>query len=318
MGLQLDTIARARALFRDAARRAVVPLTSGEVEDLSQKVLLALEAIPGATTKLKEISSQIVVRPSIGIARELAVRLRYYLNAGDAEPLFDLPSLLDKRLDVFLFPIEQNKLNSACAHIDDSAFIFIADSAGDETLFICAHQLGHLLTLSARRSGSDGAIIDPDNDETTLRGPYEHFADAFATELLIPNRGLGLSFQKVRKLLGVPGGPVGDIELLYLSRIFGVNFLSVAKKCERVGLLPRGGAIALYQFLVDKFGGPEHRARDLGLPPHTTVQLAPVPRSIDRAISEQIERGTARPGHAPEGPSRGRDTLMHTRPQGRL
>jgi Zn-dependent peptidase ImmA (M78 family) len=240
----------------------------------------------------------------------MAIRLRQLLKVGDIDPLFNLPSLLEDRLNVFLFPIEQNKLAGGCALIDGSAFIFISEAAQDEALFTCAHQLGHLATLSARRSNDDGAILDPaDEDASSVKGPYEHFADAFALELLIPNRGLGIALQKVRNLLSVPGGPVGDIELLYLSRIFGVNFLAIAKRCERARLLPRGGATLLNQFLVNRFGGAERRAEELGVPPRTMINIAPVPRTIGLAISEQIERDKARAGQASAAQSRLRATL---------
>lgn len=310
---QLSTTERARAIFRDAARRVIVPLTSSEVDDLSQRVSLLLDVKSDATAKLKEITTNIVLRPSSSVATELAVRLRQLLSVGDVDPLFNLPSLLEDRLNVFLFPIEQNKLAGGCALINGSAFIFIAEAAQDEALFTCAHQLGHLATLSARRGNDDGAILDPADDGTNfVKGPYEHFADAFALELLIPNPGLGIALQKVRNLLRVPDGPVGDIELLYLSRIFGVNFLAIAKRCERARLLPRGGASLLNNFLVNRFGGAERRAKELGVPPRMTINIAPVPQTIELAISEQIERGKARTDKASTAQSRLRTSLTQT------
>jgi Zn-dependent peptidase ImmA (M78 family) len=241
------------------------------------------------------------------------MRLRYLLGVGDVDPLFDLPSLLDEKLNVFLFPIEQNKLAGGCALLDGSAVIFISETAQDEALFTCAHQLGHLAALSTRRSNDDGANLDPADDDSTVKGPYEHFADAFASEFLVPARGLGVALQKVRSLLSVPGGSVGDIELLYLSRIFGVNFLTIAKRCERAKLLPKGGAVLLNQYLNDKFGGPECRAKEVGVLPRTTIEIAPLPRSVELALSEQFERGKAQVERAPAKPSRLRTELMHAR-----
>jgi len=299
---QFGIVERAGAIFRDAARRAVVPLTTAEVDDLSQRVALSFDVRLKTPAKLKDITAQIVLRPSNDVATELAMRLRYLLGVGDVEPLFNLPSLLDAQLTVLLFPVEQNKLASGCALIDESAFIFIADGAQEEALFTCAHALGHLVAMYARRSNEDGATLDPVDDEASSgKGPYEHFADAFASELLVPRRGLGIALQQVRKLLNVPGGSLGDIELLYLSRIFGVNFLTIAKRCERATLLPKGGAATLNQFLVDKFGGPERRAEELGLPRRTRLKIAPLPQSIELAIIKQIELGKvpAKPASAP-------------------
>src|SRR5438874_5341515 len=110
MNSQLDITERARAMFRDASRRAVVPLTSREVDDLSQRVALALDARPDITAKLQEITSQMVFKPSNAVAAQMAMRLRYLLRAGDVEPLFNLPSLLDEQLNVLVFPVEQNKV----------------------------------------------------------------------------------------------------------------------------------------------------------------------------------------------------------------
>lgn len=294
MNSQLGTVERAGAIFRDAARRAVVPLTTAEVDDLSQRVALSFDVRLKTNAKLKEIAARIVLRPSNDVATEMAMRLRYLLGVGDVEPLFNLPSLLDDQLNVLLFPIEQHKLAGGCALIDDSAFIFISEDSQDETLFTCAHALGHLAAMYARRSNEDGATLDPVDDEpSSVKGPYEHFADAFASELLVPGRGLGIALQQVRTLLRVPGGSLGDIELLYLSRIFGVNFLTIAKRCERATLLPKGGAATLNRFLMDKFGGPERRAEELGLPPRTRLKIAPLPRSIELAIIKQIELSKA-------------------------
>lgn len=313
MGSQTGIAERAKATFRDAAQRAVVPLTGTEVDDLVQRVLLALDARPEAAARIREITAGIVLRPSSSVASELAMRLRYLLGVGDIEPLFDLPTLLDEKLNVFLFPIEQNKLAGGSALLGERGFIFISDEAQDDALFTCAHQLGHLAALEARQSHADGAALDPAGDESTVKGPYEHFADAFASELLIPARGLGVALQKVRTLLKAPGGSVGDIELLYLSRIFGVNFLAIAKRCERAKLLPRGGAASLNQFLIDSFGGPERRAEELGVPPPSTIEIAPLPRSIELAISEQFERGRSQVERAQAASSRPRINLPQAR-----
>lgn len=303
-----------RAVFRDAARRAVLPLDDGEVTDLTQRILLASDVRPDARTRLKEVTSQMRVRPSSDVAAALAARLRWSLGVGEVEPLFELPAMLDDQLNVLLFPVTQGKFTGGCALIDGSAFIFISDADRHEALFNCAHQLGHLVTLCARQGHSDGAVLDAVGDGGySARGPYEHFADAFAAELLIPARGLGIALQNLRKLLGVYGGSLGDIELLYLARIFGVNFLAMARRCERARLLPKGGAATLNKFVTEEFGGPEHRAEELSLPPRPSVEIAPVPRSIRLAIAEEVERNRAKPEKARRAPARAKAPRTHPR-----
>lgn len=289
MNLHSDIGERAHNMFRDAARRAVMPLSQNEVNEFLQRIWLTLDNGKKTAAILKELTSRLDLRPSNAAATQMAMRIRQFLGVGKINPLFDLPTLLDEKLNVFLFPIEQSKLAGAAAIFEDVAFIFVADVTSEEALFTCAHELAHLAILSAQRNSDGGAILDPAVDSPgSLRGPIEYFADVFASELLIPSHGLGVALQKVRDILGILVGPVGDVELLYLSRIFGVSFLSIAKKCESAKILPKGGARSLNRFLIEKFGGPEQRARDLGLPPRPKIYVARMPKSLELEIIKQI------------------------------
>jgi hypothetical protein len=140
------------------------------------------------------------------------------------------------------------------------------------------------------RKNSEAAVLDVlRNGVSSVRSPYEYFADAFARELLVPSQGLGIAVQETRKQLKVAGGPIGDIELLYLSRIFGVSFLVIAKRCEEATLLPKRGAVALYRVLVEEFGGPEERADMLKLPPRRDIEIPSVPYSIQVDTIQRIK-----------------------------
>lgn len=307
-------VERAKALFRDAARRAVLGLTDVEVDDLSQRVALAFDALGGVAPSLDRITAGVVLRPSAELAAVFAARLRGLIGAGDVRPLFDLPSLLDERLGILMFPVGHEKLDGGCAVIDGGAFIFVSDVDRDDALFSCAHELGHLVAMYARRVNEDGAVLDPAGGaEDSARGPFEHFADVFAAELLIPTRGLGLALRKVRALAGVTRGSIGDIELLYLSRIFGVPFIAAARRCERATLLPKGGAAKLHRYLVERFGGPEQRAEELGLPPRVKSEFAALPRSVELTIIKQAEAGRAVANQAANPAPRGRATKAAVR-----
>jgi len=118
--------------------------------------------------------------------------------------------------------------------------------------------------------------------------PSEHFADAFALQLLVPDEGLKRAAAQIRKSLKASGPSLGDIELLYLAQIFGVPFLYIAKRCERAGLLPRGGAVILDRFLTLKFGSAERRAQLLDLPLKPSVQIADVPTPLEAATIRLI------------------------------
>jgi hypothetical protein len=220
-----DSGERASKMLSDAAQRAVVPLSPDEINELSERICLTFETGAKTAAILKDLTSQMDLRPSNVAAAQLAIGIRQFLGLDDIDPLFHLPTLLDERLNVFLFPIEVNKLAGAAAVFEDAAFIFLADVTPEETLFRCAHEFAHLAILSARQNNDGGAVLDPATDSAgSQKGALEYFADAFASELLIPNRGLGIALREVRNTLGILAGSVGDIELLYLSKSIRCQF----------------------------------------------------------------------------------------------
>jgi Zn-dependent peptidase ImmA (M78 family) len=262
-----------RAVFTEAAQRMSLSIPDRDVEYLARRVSLSLH-VQSSASKLSKLTSQMTLRPSIATAVDLASRARHLFAVGDVEPLLNLPSLLADQFNVVVFPVMQKDIAGGCAIVRGNAFIFVSNPSAIEALFTCAHELAHLFIMSAKQM-DDIVILDSAAGESpSTKNPHEHFADAFASALLIPVRGLGFAIREIRKILRISDGPIGDIELLYLSRIFGVSFLIVAKRCERAELLPKGGAMALYKFLVDKFGGPERRAEELELPPRPSVQIS--------------------------------------------
>ena len=66
---------------------------------------------------------------------------------------------------------------------------------------------------------------------------------------------------------------VGDIEISYVARIYGTSFNVAARRCEDLGLLPRGGAASLYDELKQKHESPEKRADAAGVPPRTDMDF---------------------------------------------
>jgi Zn-dependent peptidase ImmA (M78 family) len=196
-------------------------------------------------------------------------------------PLLQLPELLEDVLHIAVSAIDHETIVGSCAIVGDQHFIYLPRQDEVNALYMCARQLGHLLLLRERVNGKVVVASIELSHETnhTPLGSYKRFADHFALELLVPTRGLGIALKEVRALLGVKNPALGDIELLYLARIFGTNFLVLARRCERAKLLPKGGANALYAVLVDKYGGPEKRAETLGLPPRPKLSLPVLPRA---------------------------------------
>src|ERR1044072_7459554 len=122
MEYSLDTLERARAVFRDAARRAALPVAASTIDALAQRVSLSLSVQLEASSKITKPSSDLVIRPSNMVATELAARTRHLLNANDVDPLLDLPSMVADQLNILIFPVAQKDIAGACALVDGNAF----------------------------------------------------------------------------------------------------------------------------------------------------------------------------------------------------
>lgn len=282
-----QTLNKACLLIKNACHNAGIRIQKKELGKLALKIAFAA-SLQSRKDHHFAIGTRGTSRsPSLALASSMASSVRDALKVLDIEPLFDLPVLLSEKLGIDTLVFESERVAGGCVLLNEGAFVLLPAKRRLSDLFVCAHELGHLLLLSLR-NGQESAVVDVFHKGiSTVRNPYEHFADAFARELLIPARGLAVGIQEIRKQFE-SSGPIGDIELLYLSRVFGVSFLVMAKRCERLGLLPEGGAAALYKALMEQFGGPEKRADMLQLPARPIIQIALVPRSIQLAAIEEI------------------------------
>jgi hypothetical protein len=153
-------------------------------------------------------------------------------------------------------------------------------------LFTLAHELGHLI---AHHNSEAYSIVDIEDEPGRAQAKAtsdEGFADAFASCLLLPSAGVGLALQKIRERFKVSQDAVGDIELLFLARFFGVSFQVAARRCEDLRLLPRGGGWTLYERIVKEHKNPERYADSLGLPPRPDIRFPALP---PRLLSEAVE-----------------------------
>jgi Zn-dependent peptidase ImmA (M78 family) len=289
MQVSKETLDRAEALLRTAYRNAGVGIRQTEIGTLALKIAFAESVKQLNGFKLSKITAGLVGPPTLALAASMASRVWDALQARDVEPLLDFPVLLSEKLGTDILLVDNEDLSGGCILIGTQAFILLPVNRRLSDLFVCAHELGHLLLLSLG-TDREGALVDVRSDEThAMRGPREYFADAFAREVLIPAPALGIAIEEIRKQFNL-SGPIGDIELLYLSRVFGVSFLVIAKRCERLGLLPEGGAVTLYKILAKEFGGPELRADMLQLPPRPTIDITSVPQSVPAAIQQRTRK----------------------------
>lgn len=284
--MQVGTIELVRSAFRGAIKRRTPPFDDEVLESLIQKVTLVIEIV-------LEIKSQpsIILPPAtspirISDAAKFASKIRRNSGLNDIEPFFKLPEILEQS-GVYLISVDTPAISGGCAIVDSVPIVLVPSRIEIDTLYACARQVGLLLTLPSRRRLGVECVLDTTRiDNHSQRSTYERFADHFALELLIPRGGLGVALQEVRKLLKISNRALGDIEILYLSRIFAVSFKAMARRCERLQLLPEGGASALHQFLVAKFGDAEKRAEILDLPTRPEIYLPALPHSVTLAIGK--------------------------------
>src|SRR5439155_10338864 len=116
---------------------------------------------------------------------------------------------------------------------------------------------------------------------------------------LILARGVvGIALKKIKEVGKLASDNIGDVEILYLSRIFGVSFQAAAVRCEDLSLLPRGGAISIYEKLVKEHGSPEKRAAEINLPPRPKIEFPAIPRHLLDAAIRKVQTGEMSIGRA--------------------
>ncbi len=225
-------------------------------------------------------------------ATEVASNIRSRLGLDEINPLFGLASYLPQHLNTPVFSLELPHLEAMCALSGGAPLIVVANDLGYQRLTVIARALGHLLAIASRATSVDEAHMIPrPRDATPRGGPREYFAANFALALLMPSRGLAVALRRVRELLKVKNRALGDVEMLYLARIFGVSFNDLARRCERVKLLPLDGASAMVTFLTQQFGDAEQRAEALGLPERPPVEAPMAPMTFLVSLKRHIESG---------------------------
>lgn len=226
-------------------------------------------------------------------------RDRYY-DGDQVGPLLSLPSIAAEKLKILLLVVPDQDVDGASAVISGHVFVFVSPRFAGRMLFTLAHEIGHCLTH--HNAESEYAVFDGPNQVGKLRSTVkdqESFADAFASCVLLPAGGVAIALRKIRAVTkSAPESDLGDIHILFLSRIFGVSFEVAARRCEQLQLLPTGGAYSLCQKLKDEFGSPEKRAETAGLPPRPSIVFPRVPRELIFAAIQKVKKGEMSAGRA--------------------
>lgn len=222
-----------------------------------------------------------------------------FFSADHVSPLFKLPKIAIEGMDVILFVAQIQGIDGASALINGVPFVVVSARFPPRMLFTLAHEIGHV--VAHHQTPTDFAILDGQKSIGGIsrsRDKREAYVDVFASCLLMPRAGVGISLKKIREMHRIEQGQLGDVEILFLARIFGVSFQVAARRCEDLALLPRGGANSLYTEICRVHHSPEKRAEELGLPPRPEVEFPPVPPRLLESAVARIRSGEVSIGAA--------------------
>lgn len=303
------------AITESEQDRAVTPLFRQTLGQQSAVDPVAIAAVSGQIADLLDFAKSAEIPSNVGwldlfrgrkttinAAEDFAALFRHtYADLDDEEPFSGFWQVLAEKLNVLVTFSRDPSVEGVSAIVDGYAVALVAARTfAPRVLFTLAHEVGHLVAHHEHQQAGY-ALFDRERDVGGIRAPRrveEKFADAFASALLLPRKGVLLALKEIRALFGATG-QLGDIEILALARFFSVGFEVAARRCESLGLLPPQGAQALYQQLKSKHGTPERRADEAGLPPREPIDLAPSSVLIDAAL-RMVRSGLISVGRASE------------------
>jgi Zn-dependent peptidase ImmA (M78 family) len=238
--------------------------------------------------------------PSLDAAPRFANLFRKTFGGlDDLDPFPALAQILGEMGVLLLFSRDPT-IEGVSAIVDGYAVVIIGPRTfKPRMLFTVAHELGHLVAHHDKRAVGYAHL---DNEADWSRGPVreeEKFADAFASELLLPRHGVLSALKVVRDQLGISQKPLGAVEIAWISHIFHVSFEVAARRFETFELLPRSGARAFYQRLQDDFKNPEKFAASVGVPARHELVIETSPGLL-RLAAAKVRVGELSLGKAAE------------------
>lgn len=209
-------------------------------------------------------------------AEDAAIELRARLGLG-LRPIQDLVGLAEGELSMRVF---ERPLPSAIAGAfayDDYAGACVLVNGNhprERRAWTLAHEMGHF--LSARRVGDVLTLEESEHHR-------EQFSDAFAAALLMPAAAVRDRFADVCE----GEGKFSARSLVYLARAFHVSVEAMARRLERLSLLPQGTYAALRErgFSVKLVDQVEPAAAVSG------GLLLPAPQRFNMLVAEAYAKG---------------------------
>lgn len=260
------------------------------LESMANYVAAALAVLPRRHALAEWIATLQGPAENYADAVALADGFRNRFVGANPDPLFGLPEILEKAGGVIQGRLDTSRFEGASLVVDGYAFIFVSPRFSGRMLFTLAHELGHLL---AHHRENRCAIFDLASQIGNVRHAQkrESFADAFASNLLMPADGVAMALSGIRESLKITVDEIGDIEILYLALFYGVSFEVAARRCEQLELIPEGGAYSLADHVKKEYGNAEKLALRIGAPSRPHIEFPRISRNLLYAAIEKIESG---------------------------
>lgn len=257
------------------------------VEKVAKFVSAALEVLPTRSEApwLVNLSDQFPPDEAAEACRS-ALGLQ-----GPAGSMADLPGLIGNLDGVVLTKLKASRFEGVSLFQDNYLFIFVSPRFLPRMLFTLAHELGH---AALGHLNANEPIFDlPTSIGNVAKSKKkERDADDFASKLVLPKSGVGAFLSQLRRSLNIPSGEgLGDIEIIFLARFFGVSFEVAALRCEKLGLLPPGGAYSLARHIKEKHGSAEKRAEQVGVPARQNLEFKYFSTNLLNVIRERLDLG---------------------------
>jgi Zn-dependent peptidase ImmA (M78 family) len=263
------------------------------VETAASFVQAAISILPHRNSPPEWLSNFDFKEESYEEATRLAENFRFlFIPDRLDDPLYDLPNILVNLGGVILSRLESSRFEGASVVANGYAFVFVSPRFVGRMLFTLAHEVGHLVAHHRNERSVVFDLASQIGGTRRYRSRSEAFVDAFASALLMPTRGVGIALREIRSSFHIESDVIGDVEILCLARLYGVSFEVAALRCEKLGLLPKGGAMSLADVLRENHGSPEKRADALRLPARPTISFPRVSQNLLSAAASKIEEGS--------------------------
>jgi Zn-dependent peptidase ImmA (M78 family) len=223
-------------------------------------------------------------------------RNKFY-NGNLFSPINNLYEILESQLNINLL-IRDIGVDGASFYHNDEPFIVLKPTTPQRMQFTLAHELSHVLVDMDKLKSN--ASVDNISYNQKSENPEERYANSFASSLLLPREGILSTLNVFREKAKIIDVKIGDIEIIFLSQVYGVNFQVVGFRLENMGLIERGDTNTLYNYIIKNHKSIRNRSESVGLPEANMPSFNSRTSKIFKRILANIENGNISIGKASE------------------